>query len=278
MTRPLRLQFPGALYHVTARGDRRLAIYGDELDRVRWLDILGHVCHRHHFIVYSYCQMSNHFHLLVETPEANLARGMQHLNGAYTRHFNRRHGLAGHLFQGRYHAVLVQKQRYLLALCRYIALNPLRAGMVEAAEQWPWSSHALLLRRLPCPPWLDSGWLLSQFDGIGSAALQRYAEFVRGGVGLPSPLYDTRHQVLLGDEGFVASYRKPDRAQQCREIVREQRRALALSLEEYQARFATRQEAIAQAYRSTAYSMREIASHFGVSYRTVSRIVAKHDA
>lgn len=130
MTRPLRLEYPGALYHVTARGDRRGTIFADIRDREAWLEVLRMVCTRCHFVVHAYCQMTNHYHLMVETVEGNLSQGMRQLNGIYTQQVNRRHGLVGHVLQGRYHAILVQKEAYLLALARYIVLNPVRAGMV----------------------------------------------------------------------------------------------------------------------------------------------------
>ena len=112
-----------------------------------------------------FCLMSNHFHLMLETVEPNLARAMRHLNGEYTQHFNRRHHTVGHLFQGRYKAILVQKESYLLELSRYIVLNPLRAKMVDCVEEWPWSSHRYYLGDGPAPPWLERDWLLSQFAG-----------------------------------------------------------------------------------------------------------------
>ena len=140
MARPLRLEFAGALDHVTSRGDRREAIYHDESDRGAWLEALGNVCERFNWVVHAYCQMTNHYHLLVETVEGNLSKGMRQLNGVYTQYFNRRHGLVGHLYQGRSKAILVQKETYLLELPRYVVLNPLRAGMVKSPENWPWSS------------------------------------------------------------------------------------------------------------------------------------------
>ena len=141
MTRPLRLQFPGALYHVTSRGNRRSQIFRDDVDRTTWLDVLAMVSERHHCIVHSFCLMSNHFHLMFETVEPNLCRAMRQLNGEYAQLFNRRHRTVGHLFQGRYKAILVQKETYLLELTRYIVLNPLRANIVASLEQWPWSSY-----------------------------------------------------------------------------------------------------------------------------------------
>jgi putative transposase len=131
MTRPLRVEFPGAVYHVTSRGDGREAIYVDDTDRDCFLAVVGQVLDRFAWRCHAYCLMGNHYHLLIETPEANLARGMRQLNGVYTQRFNRQHGRVGHVFQGRYKAIVVQKDKHLLELCRYVVLNPVRAGVVK---------------------------------------------------------------------------------------------------------------------------------------------------
>lgn len=273
MTRPLRLEFPGALYHVTSRGNRRNPIYRDDADRRAWLDVLGRVCERHHFVVHSFCQMTNHYHLLVETVEANLSQGMRQLNGLYTQHFNWRHSLVGHLFQGRYKAILVQKESYLLELSRYIVLNPLRAKLVPSLDDWPWSSHHFVSRKHP-PSWLERNWLLSRFGDEHTAAVSAYQQFVLAGVNEASPLAATRHQILLGDDAFVAGYQQLQRSEGLVETVRTERRAVALSLAAYQARYADRSEAMARAYLSTAFTMPQIADAFGVSIKTVSRALA----
>jgi putative transposase len=273
MTRPLRLEFPGALYHVTARGNRRNPIFRDDADRRAWLDVLGRVCERHHFVIHSFCQMTNHYHLLIETVEANLAQGMRQLNGVYTQHFNWRHSLVGHLFQGRYKAILVQKDSYLLELSRYIVLNPLRAKIVSSLDDWQWSSHYFVSHEHP-PRWLDRDWLLRRFGDAHTVAVSAYQAFVLAGVGRASPLSATRHQILLGDDAFVSEYQQLQRSEELVEVVRTERRAVALSLAEYQARYADRGEAMARAYLSTAFTMPQIACAFGVSAKTVSRAVA----
>ena len=273
MTRPLRLEFPGALYHVTSRGNRRNPIYRDDADRRAWLDVLGRVCERHHFIIHSFCQMTNHYHLLVETVEANLSQGMRRLNGVYTQHFNWRHSVVGHLFQGRYKAILVQKQSYLLELSRYIVLNPLRAKLVSSLDDWQWSSHYFVGQEYS-PSWLDRDRLLSRFGDGHTAAVSAYQAFVLAGVGRASPLGATRHQILLGDEDFVSEHQQLQRSEEFVEAARTERRAVALSLAEYQARYADRAEAMARAYLSTAFTMPQIAGAFGVSAKTVSRAVA----
>src|SRR4030042_5793823 len=129
MARPLRIEFPGAVYHVTSRGNARQTIFIDDEDRGGFLDLLSIVVERFNWICHAYCLMGNHYHLLIETPDGNLSKGMRELNGIYTQHFNRRHGRVGHVFQGRFKAILVEKDSYLLELCRYIVLNPVRAGI-----------------------------------------------------------------------------------------------------------------------------------------------------
>jgi REP element-mobilizing transposase RayT len=274
MTRPLRLEFPGALYHVTSRGNRRNPIYRDDGDRRAWLKVLEQVCKRHHFVIHGFCQMTNHYHLLVETVEANLSQGMRQLNGAYTQHFNWRHRLVGHLFQGRYKAILVQKESYLLELSRYIVLNPLRAKVVSSLDDWQWSSHPYLISE-ECPPsWLERDWLLSRFGNAHTSAASAYRAFVLAGIGATSPLTAIRHQILLGDDAFVSEHQRLQRSEELAEVARIERRAVALSLAEYQARYTNRNEAMARAYLSTAFTMPQIACAFGVSAKTVSRAVA----
>ena len=135
MSRPIRLEFEGALYHVTSRGDRREDIYETDDDRQAFLRLLGDVCKRVNWVCHAYCLMSNHYHVLIETPDANLSRGMRDLNGKYTQMFNRAHYRVGHVFQGRYKAIIVDADSYLMELARYVVLNPVRAHMVEHPEE-----------------------------------------------------------------------------------------------------------------------------------------------
>jgi putative transposase len=145
VSRPFRLEIAGGLYHVTSRGDRCEDIYRDDIDREAWLSTLAQTCERYHWLIHAWCQMSNHYHLIVETVEGNLSAGMRQLNGVYTQAVNRRHGQSGHVFQGRYKAILVVRVSYLLELSRYVVLNPVRAAMVKHTRQWKWSSyHAMI--------------------------------------------------------------------------------------------------------------------------------------
>ncbi|MGD2083746.1 MAG: transposase, partial [Chromatiales bacterium] len=183
MARPLRLEFPGALYHVTSRGDGGEDIYIDDTDRAHWLVVLGQVCERFNWLVHAYCLMSNHYHVLLETPDGNLSRGMRQLNGVYTQRFNRAHERVGHVFQGRYKAVIVQKETYLLELARYVVLNPVRARMVRSAREWPWSSYRATAGQAARPPWLATDWLLAGFGRTRSLAQTAYRDFVSQGKG-----------------------------------------------------------------------------------------------
>lgn len=273
MARPLRIEFSGALYHVTARGDRREPIYEDDEDKETFLNTLAQVVERFNWICHAYCLMTNHYHLVVETPDGNLSKGMRQLNGVFTQASNRRHGRSGHLFQGRFKAILVDKESYLLELARYVVLNPVRAGMVKRPEKWAWSSYHATVGEASVPAWLAVDGLLSLFGKRRAEARQRYRIFVAEGVKQESIWGALRQQIYLGDEKFVdrmqSKMAEPDEMT----IPRAQRRAPAPTLEVIAARHQTRDEAIAAAYATGAYSYREIAEHFGLHLVTVGRIV-----
>ncbi len=278
MGRPLRLEFSGAIYHVTSRGDRQEPIFRNDGDRHAWLRIIASVCERFQWNIHAFCQMGNHYHLVVETLNGNLARGMRQLNGEYTRRFNFRNATVGHLFQGRYKAILVQRQTYLLALVRYVVLNPVRAGMVATASAWPWSSYSMTCCDVPAPNWLDTVWLLSQFAAQRSPAVHAYREFVAAGRDGASPLANTRHQFILGDDAFVKQFNAGEALVDKTETSRSQKKGVSLALHEYRASFDDRREAMAHAYLDGAYTMAEVAEHFSVHYKTVSRAVHAFEA
>jgi hypothetical protein len=220
--------------------------------------------------------MDNHYHLVIETPEANLSRGMRNLNGVYTQAFNRRHRKVGHLFQGRYTAILVDKDMYLLELSRYVVLNPVRAGIVKSAGQWPWSSYRATIARAAAPAWLDTDWLLSQLAGKRSVARSRYVRFITEGKDQPKIWQHLRGQIYLGDEIFVKRlHRHLDRDDQMKEIPRAQRRTEPKSLAHYTHHARDAKQAMVAAYTSGGYTLAQIASHFNVHYSTVSRAVGR---
>lgn len=274
MARPLRLEFEGALYHITSRGDRRENIYETDADRQAFLAIFGEVCESFNWVCHAYCLMDNHYHLLVETPEANLSKGMRQLNGVYTQNFNRRNHRCGHVFQGRYKSILVDKQSYLLELARYIVLNPVRAGMVQRAQDWPWSSFRATIGLDEKPKWLRDDWLLSAFDRNKSSAIRRYLNFVVEGMSRASVWADVKHQVYLGDDRFVEQVlSRIDTSKDLSEIPSAQIRPRASHLYVYLSQEKSRNRAIVRAYESGGYTLKEIADYFDLHYSTVSVIV-----
>ena len=276
MARPLRIEFAGALYHVTSRGDRQEAIFTTDEDRRRFLGIVGNVCGRFNWAVHAYCLMDNHYHLLVETPEGNLAKGMRQLNGVYTQSFNRTHARVGHVFQGRYKAILVQKESYLLELARYVVLNPVRARLVRSAKDWPWSSYRATAGQAEGSDWLQTEWILSAFSRRKGPAIEGYRAFVAEGKNQPSPWEQLRNQVYLGSDAFVEQMQaRLDPDKDLREIPVKQRRAVAKPLSHFSVEQRSRDEAIVAAYASGGYSMKEIGDHFGLHYSYVSKIISR---
>lgn len=277
MARPLRLEFAGALYHITSRGDRQEAIYEDDVDRRAYLSILEQVCQSHNWVCHAYCLMSNHYHLLIETPEANLSKGMRQLNGIYTQTFNRTHKRVGHVFQGRYKAILVEKDSYLLELSRYIVLNPVRAGMVRSAREWAWSNYRATTAQVSVPKYLNVDWVLSGFAKRRSLAIERYKQFVSEGKVQPSPWASLRNQVYLGSEQFVEKMQSLiERDKELSEVPASQRRAMPKALEYYETASADRNTAISTAYSSGGYTLKQIGDYFGLHYSTVSGVIKDH--
>ncbi len=273
MARPLRIELAGGLYHVTSRGDRREDIFLDAADRLAWLELFGQVCQRFNWVCHAWCLMDNHYHMVVETAEGNLAQGMRHLNGVYTQIFNRTHRRVGHVFQGRYKAVIVEKDSYLLELARYVVLNPLRARMVKDVAAWPWSSYAAMTGAQAAPEWLQTDWILGQFSEQRRRAINLYIDFVRAGVGLPSVWEQLSGQVYLGSETFIKRMQLLTDKIATGEIPRAQRRPLAKPLSYYQNTHRDPKAAMVVAYATGDYTMQAIADFFGVHYATVSRAI-----
>jgi putative transposase len=277
MSRPIRIEFPDALYHVTTRGDRREDIVEDDQDRQAFLWVLERVVTQFRWRCYAWCLMDNHYHLLIQTPDRNLSKGMRQLNGVITQTGNRRHGRVGHLFQGRFKAVLVDRDAYLLELSRYIVLNPVRAGMVKAPADWPWSSYRASAGLEPVAPWLAVDGVLSPFAGQRSLAQQRYAQFVSEGIKADSPWQALKGQVFLGDDPFVQRMQTKieGRQQNDVQIPVSQRRPPPLSLPIIERNAPDRNTAIVAAYTTGGYSYQEIATYFGLHFTTVGRIVRR---
>ncbi len=209
MARPLRIEYPGAYYHVTSRGNERKDIFKDKHDREQFISYLKSAYLRYKAVIHVYCLMNNHYHLLIETPKGNLSHIMRHINGAYTTYFNIRHRRAGHLFQGRYKAILVDADEYAAELSRYIHLNPFRAGMIDIPEQYAWSSYACYVDKRKSPDWLKIDFILGYFGGNEMSLQQRYKEFVNAKMlgSYESPLQDTVASTILGRDDFIEKIR-----------------------------------------------------------------------
>ena len=274
MARPLRIEFPGALYHVTSRGDRREPIFEDDEDRLKFMDVLAEVVKRFNWVCHVFCLMTNHYHLVVETPEGNLSKGMRQLNGMFTQASNRRHKRVGHIFQGRFKGILVNKDSYLLELARYVVLNPVRAGMVKHPKEYPWSSYGMMVGYVQTPSWLAADGVLALFGTRRAEARRRYAQFVAEGVGKEIVWSELRQQIYLGNEKFVQRMQRKAALQGDELTVpRAQRRAPTPSLAAVEKKCRDRNSAIVAAYDTGVYSYREIAEYFGLHLATIGRIV-----
>ena len=278
MARPLRIEFAGALYHITSRGNDRQSIYRNDADRTHFLEQLQGACDRYDWLCHAYCLMTNHYHLLIQTRAATLSKGMKYLNGKYTQHFNKRHARTGHLFQGRFKSILVDGDGYLLELARYIVLNPVRARMVHTAGEWPWSSYRATAGMVSGHTCLTTDWVLSTFGTHKRHACERYREFVERGDGQPSPWESLKNQVYLGSDQFVDDMQSMIQPEQSlRDIPRPQKSPPVQPLCDYEKRFRDRKRAMAAGYLSGHYTLEQVGAYFGVSYATVSRAVKRYE-
>ncbi len=207
MTRPLRVEFPGAFYHITTRGNARGRIFISDKDREQLLFIFGQTADKFNWRCYSYCFMGNHYHLVIQTIDPTLSRGMQHLNGNYTQWFNAKHQRVGHIFQGRFKAFLIEEHDYLMQVIRYVVLNPVRAKMVRNPCDYRWSSHRATAGLETAPEWLARKEILKQFSNDRRQAEKRYQAFVKMGFDLPSPFEQTGNSGILGSDQFVDEMR-----------------------------------------------------------------------
>ena len=209
MARPLRISYPGAFYHITARGNEKKDIYKNDRDRIKFLEYLASATERYGARIHAYCLMSNHYHLLLETPDGNLSEIMRHINGAYTTYFNIKRGRSGHLLQGRYGAFVVDADEYAEELSRYIHLNPVNAGLVERPEAYAWSSCQDYFGMRPAPEWLHQDFILSYFGQKESAARRNYRGFIEKTLGqkIRNPLENVIGSTFLGSQAFIDDIR-----------------------------------------------------------------------
>ncbi len=270
MARPLRVLFPGAFYHVTSRGNNRARVFKESADYESFLDVFAHVVDRYGWLCHSSCLLGNHYHLLLETPQPNLPTGMRQLNGVFTQQYNRRRARCGHLFQARYKAILVDAESHLLAAVRYIAWNPVRAGLCSEPAAWKWSSYPAMLGLVPCPAFLTASSVLRRFGCDRVTARDRLAAFVDG---RPAPTPPTLYAgAYAAGEDFLRTVL--GRLEPVEEIRRHEWQPVRPPLAEI---FTGSEQPVALAYRQYGYTLREIAAHLDCHYSTVSRRLRREE-
>lgn len=279
MARPLRIEYPGAVYHITSRGNARMPIFEDDCDRTAFLNVFGEVIKRYNWICHAYCLMDNHYHFLLETVDPTLSIGMRYLNGVYTQRSNRRHHRVGHIFQGRFKSILVDRDSYLLELCRYVVLNPVRAGSVKGASVYRWSSYKPTAGFSQPPSFLTLDWILSQFGKNRKQAQQEYRQFVLAGMEVASPWEKLKAQCILGGKEFFEKIEPGlNEKSKITEIPRKQRLVLRPSLDELfpenpKMTKKARNRAVWKAHMDHGYQLNDIGGHLGLHYATVGRII-----
>lgn len=279
MARPLRIEYDGAVYHITSRGNEKKPVFRDEQDRLNFLNTIRHVNLRYNWICHAYCLMNNHYHLLIETPDGNLSIGMRQLNGVYTQLFNNRHRRPGHLFQGRYKAILIQKDSHLLEVCRYVVLNSVRARMVKLPEEWKWSSYRATAGGEKPHPCLTTDWVLAQFGRKRAIAEKEYRTFTRRGIGQEPIWREVKGQSILGEDEFIDGLiGHLKKHKDVSEIPRRQRYAGRPTLERLFSSSVlhdnqNRNRRIRETVEKHAFTQKEVGDYLGLHYTTVSRII-----
>ncbi|MBI4669678.1 MAG: transposase [Elusimicrobia bacterium] len=294
MSRPLRLEYPGAFYHVLARGNERKEVFRDDEDKSRFLNFLGEASDRWALSVHAYALMVNHYHILLETKAGMLSLPMRHVNGVYTQFFNRKHNRVGHLFQGRFKALLIDKESYLLTLSRYIHQNPIRAGMAKSAGDYPWSSYPAYLGLTRTPKWLNTQETLSEFGQSLNSQRKNYRAFIETD-NPADPFKNVIGQLVLGSRQFLQSAKerisrlgKSNKEHPCRRVlvlnlppervVREVCQVFGVNYESLvggRCRDMARPAAMLYLRDKSRLTLKEIARMFNVDYTAVSWNIKK---
>lgn len=277
MARPLRPQFAGLIYHAMGRGNAKMNIYTDDLDRVRFLSILGKITAQYEVDCWTSCLMGNHYHLILRTRKANVSAAMRQLNGVYAQWWNKRHGRVGHVFQGRFKGQIIEDGTYLLRACRYVILNPVRGGLCTTPDQWPWSSYCALAGLTATPSYLDVDSLLQRLGGGHVADLRsRLVEYVNDYSDKAMARFFRDDTRVIGSEGFAAQF-QPNALLESREIPARERRIGIPSLGRILAAALESSEGlstgIVRAHRDYDYPVEDIARCAGLSPKTVIKLL-----
>jgi REP element-mobilizing transposase RayT len=290
LARQLRIEYPGAFYHVFSRGNQKQPVFLSDDDRFFFLKCLREAHEKYGVIVHVYCLMPNHYHLILETPLGNLSIMMHFLNTAYTIYFNAKHKRSGHLFQGRYKSILIEAKSYAQELSKYIHLNPVRSEIVDLPEQYPWSSYGYYRGTARPNKWLETALILNLFAEHPEEARRAYLEFVIGGIGqeVPDSLKDSIRTGVLGSEEFVTKIKKefledkiskPDREKpQLRKLRKKPDLPLILSISEKV--LGPRNKhllpiAILISHKNSALKLREIGEFYSLSISSVSNACSR---
>jgi len=264
MARPLRIAYPGALYHLTSRGNERRPIFFRDDDRHHFLRLVGKVVERFSWLCYAYCLMDNHYHLFVETTLANISEGMKHLNGLYAQYINWTYKRVGHLLQGRFDGRLIEKESYFLEVSRYVPLNAVRAGICARAEDYRWSSYRATRGIIPAPAFLSIDPILERFGPSREESQVRYGEFVAAGVNA-RPFDQLRGGIFLGSDAFIEQFQ--DSVKKRQDLPVEKRIIVRPALEQ----LLIRPDGLRVAAKEYGYSTRDLAKAIGVNQSTISR-------
>jgi putative transposase len=263
MARPLRIQYAGAVYHITVRENEKKHIFFSDEEHYHFLRLLAITVERYQWICYDYCLMDNHYHLVIETPLGNLSQGMKYLNGTYTQYVNWQNNRVGHLFQGRFKAILIEKESHLLEVCRYVVLNPVRAGICAEAGDYPWSSYRAHRNLVAAPAFLATNQVIPLFGDNKEQALLSYEKFVKDGKE-HRPFDQVKGQIFLGSDAFIARFQ--DEGRKTRGISKKQTNVFRPHLED----LLVAPNGLKIAHEN-GFSTAEIASKMGVHQTTVAR-------
>lgn len=273
MARPLRIEFPGALYYISSVGNGGNNIFKDSEDGNLLLEALEGVCIRFNWKCLAFSFLSDCYHLVIETPQANLSKGMRQLNGTYTQNYNRRHDIGGHVFQGRYKSILVQRDKFLVPLIKEIFLFPLNAGFVKNPREFKWASCKYLYEKEEAPNWLESSWFSEGFNSV-----EDLDHYIMDGE-TPHILAQTRKQIYLGDDDFILDVQKKiDEEGLSKEIPRTQiTKPVSKTYSEILKRSRNQDEAIAKTYLTGNYTLKQIGDYIGLHYSGISKIVSEYE-
>ena len=277
MARRPRLQFSGAVYHLMARGNRKSTIFEDDVDRRRFIATLAEAVRRYKVLVYSLCLMGNHYHIVCETPYGNLSDFVQYVNGVYAQASNRRHERTGHLFQARFRSLVIQRERYLRRVVRYLDRNPVRAGLTPDAESWPWSTHRGVAGLRPAPDWLCLDWLEWAFDATSRREAQtRYRLYVNHRSGVKAHIDTTA--IAIGSQRFkdTLAFDGPGINRHLPLVLRPVVRPSLVEVFAPAVDVSTELgSAIRSAHEVHRYTVTEIARHLGLDRSTVGKTMKK---